>query len=211
MTNNLLTDNLLEPVGGATAATVDIHSGSGNLTIDQLAGDQPVLASGTLEYSERQGPPTKSLSADPGHVTLTLRGRSAGRPWFRFPWDACNGATEWHIHLNPTVSSDITAHTGGGNVKLSLACLAVTRLAADTGGGNMEVVLPDHAANLSVAAKTGGGNVTVAIGSDSAGSNTVTAASGACSDAAHPTCRRRGCSGTAGSCSRSARSCWAIA
>ena len=85
----------------------------------------------------------------------------AGQPWFRFPWAACNGATEWQIHLNPTVSSDITAHSDGGNVKLDLAGMAITRVSADTGGGNMEVVLPDNAADLSVTAKSGAGNVVV--------------------------------------------------
>jgi hypothetical protein len=67
----------------------------------------------------------------------------------------------------------------GGNVKLNLADMAVTRVSADTGGGNMDVVLPDNAANLSADAKTGAGNVTVEIGSGITGSNTVDANSGA--------------------------------
>jgi Cell wall-active antibiotics response LiaF, C-terminal len=95
------------------------------------------------------------------------------------PWAACNGAYEWQIHLNPNVQSDITAHSGGGNVKLNLAGMAVTHLSADTGGGNMDVVLPDNAANLSVTAKTGGGNVSVGLGSGTTGSNTINATSGA--------------------------------
>ena len=73
------------------------------------------------------------------------------------------GAIEWQVHLNPTVSYDITAHSGGGNVKLDLAGMAVTRVAADTGGGNVDVVLPDDAANLSVNARTGAGNVVVLV------------------------------------------------
>jgi hypothetical protein len=167
MANNLLTDNLSEPLNGATTARVDINSGTGNLTIDRLTGGEPVLASGTLQYFEKQGPPTRSVSSDNGQATFTLRG-SGGivRPGFRLPWAACNGAIEWQIHLNPNVQSDITAHSGGGNVKLNLAGMAVTRLAADTGGGNMDVVLPDNAANLSVIAKTGAGNVVVRVPSD---------------------------------------------
>lgn len=179
MANNLLTDNLSAPLDGATTAKVDVNSGSGNLTIDQLRGGEQVLASGTLEYFEKQGRPTRSVNSNNGQVTLTLRGKDAGRPWFRFPWAACNGATQRQIHLNPMVSSDITAHTGGGNVKLNLAGMAVTGLSADTGGGNMDVVLPDHAANLRVAAKTGAGDVSVEIGSGITGSNMVIANSGA--------------------------------
>jgi hypothetical protein len=175
----VLTHNLSEPLVGATTALIDINVGDGNLTIDPLTGGEQVLASGTLQYLENQGLPTRTLVSGDGQATLTLRGGSAARPWFRFPWAACNGATEWQIHLNPTVSSDITTHSDGGNVKLNLAGMAVTRVSADTGGGNMDVVLPDNAANLSVTAKSGAGNVTVEIGSGTTGSNIVDANSGA--------------------------------
>jgi hypothetical protein len=179
MAKNVLTDNFSEPLNGATTAKVDINAGDGNLTIDLLAGGEPVLASGTLQYLENQGLPTRTLVTSNGQATLTLRGGDTGRPWFRFPWAACNRAFEWQIHLNPTVSSDLTAHSDGGNVKLNLAGMAVTRVSADNGGGNMDMVLPDNAADLSVTAKTGAGNVTVEIGSGITGSNIVNANSGA--------------------------------
>jgi hypothetical protein len=179
MANKVLTHNLSEPLNGATTAKVEINTGDGNLTIDRLADGEQVLASGTLQYLDNQGLPSRSVNTSDGHATFTLKGSGIGRPEFRFPWAACNGATEWHIHLNPSVPSDITAHSGGGNVKLNLAGMAVARVSADTGGGNMDVVLPDNAANLSVMAKTGGGNVTVEIGKGIAGSNTINANSGA--------------------------------
>jgi hypothetical protein len=177
---NVLTHTLSEPLGGATTAVVDINVGDGNLAIDRLAAGEQLLANGTLQYLENQGLPTRSVSTSDGQATLTLRASgSTKQPWFRFPWEPCNGATEWQIHLNPTVPSDITAHSDGGNVALNLAGMAVTHVAADTGGGNMDVVLPDNAANLSVAARTGAGNVTVEIGSSVTGNNTVNANSGA--------------------------------
>jgi hypothetical protein len=46
MTKNVLTDNLSEPLNGATTAKVDIHAGDGNLTIDRLTGGEQVLVSG---------------------------------------------------------------------------------------------------------------------------------------------------------------------
>jgi Cell wall-active antibiotics response LiaF, C-terminal len=179
MTKKVLTENLSEPMNGATSAKVDINTDSGNLTIDRLAGGEQMLASGTLQYLESQGLPTRTLASSNGQATLTLKSGGTGQSWFHFPWATCNGATEWQIHLNPTVSSEITAHSDGGNVKLDLAGMAVTRVSADTGGGNMDVVLPDNAAHLGVTAKTGAGNVTVEIGSGITGSNTVSASSGA--------------------------------
>lgn len=163
MAKIVLTEEFSEPLNGAITAKVDIHAGDGNLTIDRLTGSEPVLANGTLQYLESQSPPTRNLISSNDQASLTLKGGGARRPRFRFPWAACNGATEWQIHLNPTVSSDITAHSDGGNVRLNLAGMAITRLSADTGGGNLDVVLPDHAANLGVTAKTGAGNVDVCV------------------------------------------------
>jgi hypothetical protein len=179
MSNELLTDELSAPLNGATSARVEIDTGTGNLTVDNLPAGTQVLASGALQYFEKQGRPTESFTSEGGQATVRLTATAAGRPWFRLPWTACMGGTEWQIHLNPNVSSEITAHTGGGNVKLNLADMALTGLSADTGGGNMDIVLPDHAADLHVVARTGGGNVTVEMGNAITGSNAVEATSGA--------------------------------
>ena len=179
MAKNVLTDRLSEPLAGAKTARIDVNTAEGNLTIDKVANGEQVLANGTLQYLENQGLPTRSVNVRDGQANLSLKARSSGRPWFHFPWSACNAATNWQIHINPNVQSDITAHSGGGNVKLNLAGMAITRLMADSGGGNMDVVLPDNATNLSVTAKTGGGNVTVEIGNGTRGSNIVNAHTGA--------------------------------
>ena len=179
ISGSVLTHNLSEPLNGATTARVDINTGSGNLTIDKLTGGEPVLASGTLQYFEKQGVPTRTISMDGGQATLTVRSGEAAQSGFQFPWEACNGETEWQIHLNPSVPSDIVAPSGGGNVNRDLSGMTVTGLSTDTGGGNVDVVLPDSATNVSVTAKTGGGNVTVELGSELTGGNTVKATSGA--------------------------------
>lgn len=175
----VLTQDLSESVGDATSARYEIHTGTGNLTIDPLPAGQPLLASGTLEYLERQGRPTGSVEMNKGLYTLTLKANGGLKQGFRLPWAACNGETDWQIHLNPNLPADIQAASGGGNIQLNLAGMVVTRLATETGGGNVEVVLPDKAANLTALAKTGGGNVTVVIGGGMTGSSRVTATSGA--------------------------------
>jgi predicted membrane protein len=179
MAKNVLTHDLSVPLDGTKAATVDIDTDSGNLTIDRLTEDEQLLANGRLQYFERQGQPTQTLSSSDGRTTLVLRGGHTRRTLFRLPWAACIGAYEWRIHLNPEVSSDISAHSGGGNVRLDLSGMAVSRVSAETGGGNVDVVLPEDAANLSASAKTGAGNVSVEIGSAITGSNSVDAKSGA--------------------------------
>jgi hypothetical protein len=179
MTKNLLTDNFSEPLNEATTAKFDIQAGDGNLTVDQLTGGEQFLANGTLQYLENQGLPTRSYVATDGEANLTLRGGANKQPRFRLPWATCNGETLWQIYLNPTVASDITAHSNGGNIRLNLAGMAVTRVSAYTGGGNMDVTLPEDVSDLSVLARTGAGNVNVEIGSGITGSNSLNAESGA--------------------------------
>jgi len=179
MAKKVFADHFSESLNGTKTARIDIHAGYGNLTVDRLADSEPILANGTLQYLENQGKPVKTLVVKSSQATLTLKGSRAGQPWFHLPWQACTGATDWQIHLNPTVSSDITAHSDGGNVRLDLAGMAITRLMADTGGGNMDVVLPDKGNNLDVTVKTAAGNVTVEIGDGITGRNIVYANSGA--------------------------------
>jgi len=179
MAKKVFVDQFSEPLNGTNKARIDIHAGNGNLTIDHLATSEPALANGNLQYLENQEKPVKTLVVNNGQATLTLKGSRAGQPWFHLPWQVCNGATDWQIHLNPTVLSDITAHSDGGNVRLDLAGMAITRVMADTGGGNMEVVLPDNATDLEVSARTGAGNVNVEVGDGITGSNIVYANSGA--------------------------------
>ncbi len=179
MARKVLTHNLSELLDGAAAATIDINTGTGNLAIDGLATGRQLLASGTVEYMEGQDPPMPSVVTSNGRAAFALKAQGGRQPGFRMPWSTCNGATTWQIHLNPAVSSDITAHSGGGNVKLELAGMLVTRVSADSGGGNLEVVLPENAAALDVAATSGGGNVTVEVGTGTRGANVVEARSGA--------------------------------
>lgn len=188
MATSVLIEKLSEPLNGAETVKFDINVGDGNLTIDPLTNSEPVLASGTLEYLETQGLPTHTLDTRDGQSVLTLKAGRGRQPWFRFPWSACNGATHWRVHLNPTVSSDITAHSNGGNVELDLSDMAVTCVSAETGGGNVDVVLPDVAADVEVAVGTGGGNVTVELGRHLTGSNVVNAKSGAGNVVVHIPC-----------------------
>jgi hypothetical protein len=178
---NILTDTVSVPLDGTETAKVEINAGTGNLMIDGLVGGEQaqVLASGTLQYYEKGGVPTRSLDSMNGQSTLSVRGEGGRQGWLRLPWVACNGEFDWQIHLNPTVPSDVTAHSGGGNVKLDLAGMAVRHLTVDTAGGNLDVVLPDNASDLHVLANTGGGNVTVDVGKGIRGTKAVEARSGA--------------------------------
>ena len=163
-TKNLLSETFSEPLNQATNAKIDIHAGDGNLTIDGSAGN--AFASGELQYLEKQGQPTRKMAVNNDQASFVLRGGASRQPWFRMPWSACNGATEWQVHLNPGVAADLTAQSDGGNIQLDLGGMAIRRVTAGTGGGNINVALPEPVGEMSLVAKTGAGNVIVDLPGD---------------------------------------------
>jgi hypothetical protein len=179
MVNKVLTKNISEPLNGANGAIIEINCGTGHLTIDKLNADDQALAKGTVQYLQNQGVPNQSFETKDGQATFTLKAGDIKSSGFRFPWAACGAAYEWQIQLNPMIPSDIVIQSRGGNVKLNLTGMHITRLSADTGGGNLDVNLPDNLANLVATTKTGGGNVNLEMGNGSTGTNTITASSGA--------------------------------
>jgi hypothetical protein len=159
----ILACELVEHLNDVTSARIDIHAGTGNLEVESMVGAAHLLLNGTLEYTEKTGPPVRTLFSEDGQARFTLKGDGARTSRFRLPWAACNGATEWRVHLNPAVLSEIAARSGGGNLRLDLSNLAITGVTAETGGGNIEVTLPRSETSLSLAASTGAGNVSVQV------------------------------------------------
>ncbi|MHB9033206.1 MAG: DUF4097 family beta strand repeat-containing protein [Anaerolineae bacterium] len=179
MAVQVLTHNLSQPLTGAATARVDINVGDGNLAIDCEIESSSLLASGQLEYTEKQGKPFCSLDSSNGQAILTLKAGSAPQRWLRLPWAACNGAYGWAVHLNPAATTELQARSNGGNVKVNLAGTAANRVALDNGGGNVELILPGSMANLNAVVRSGAGNVTVEIGAGITGNSVLTAESGA--------------------------------
>ena len=74
MAKKVLTHNLSEALGSVDTADVNIDPGDGNLAVDGLTGNEQELASGTLQYLEKNGLP-------PGRLTrVTSRPASQSKP-----------------------------------------------------------------------------------------------------------------------------------
>ena len=159
----VLTQHLSAPIDGVTSAKYNINAGTGNLTIDPLTGSQAELVSGELEYVDSQGLPGQAINSQNGQAVVMLKANGTGKGGFHWPWDACNGETNWRVHLNAGLPSDLVAHSDGGNISLNLAGTAIMQVAADTGGGNVDVVLPAQAGRINVSVKSGAGNVVVHV------------------------------------------------
>lgn len=179
MDRNVLIQEIAEPLDGAKTARIELDADDGNMTIDAFAAGEPVLLRGTLEYYENHGVPLETLAYEKDKALFTLKGFPSRKSKFHLPWAACNGATNWAIHLNPAIPAAVIVHSDGGNLTLDLDGMTLSEVSASTGGGNIELGLPGDTANLSVTAKTGAGNVTIDLGSGLAGGNSIQASSGA--------------------------------
>jgi len=184
MAQHKLTHHFFEPLNGVVEASINIQAADGNLQVDRIpigndALAESTLIKGTLEYFDKQDIPTYSLEVNGQQAAFSLQGEQMRKPWFRLPWKTCNGATDWQVHLNPDVSININALSGGGNLSVDLGGMSVQHAVVDTGGGNVDVILPDRMAESSLSARTGGGNMSVIIGSTIKGVNSVDASSGA--------------------------------
>lgn len=179
MDRNVLIHEIAEPIEDAKTARIELDADDGNMTIDASATGEPMLLRGTLEYYEQQGLPIETLTYEKDKALFTLMGIPSRKPMFHLPWSACNGATNWAIHLNPAIPAAVIAHSDGGNLTLDLAGMTLSEVSASTGGGNIDLALPDGSSNLSVNAKTGAGNVTIDLGEGLAGRNSIQASSGA--------------------------------
>lgn len=159
--NKIRTDNLSEPLNGATSAKMVVTMDAGNLTVDRFTSSDAFLVDGSLQYTETQGQPFRALQTNGSQVTFTLMKDNPQKTGFRFPWDACNVSIRWQIHLNPSVSTDLTIHSGGGDITLDLTGTTINNIFAESGGGNIQIILPENASDLSVTANSGAGNVFV--------------------------------------------------
>ena len=79
----VLTQNLSQPLGDATAAKYDLNTGTGNLTIDSLPRGQQLLASGTVQYLEDHGFPSGILDMNKGLYTFSLKANGGPQAGFR--------------------------------------------------------------------------------------------------------------------------------
>jgi len=163
MAKKVSTLNMSEPLGNLRSAEILIDPGDGNLVVDGSSRDGQALASGTLEYLEKNGLPTWSVDQSKLTPIFTIQAAHKGQSWAWLPWSKCNGATTWKIYLNRQIPVAVVAHSDGGNIALDLAGMPVGKVSAETGGGNIDLVLPEPATALEVMAKSGAGNVTVHV------------------------------------------------
>jgi hypothetical protein len=130
------TSTLIEPIGEATSARVNLNLSTGSTLVTALS-DSPNLFEAQLKHL--------------GKIKFDVRGerektlRLSQHDGVRFFWfDAFDDDDElhWDIGLNPRVPLELEVDGGSGASTLDLGALQLTRLQLDVGSGAVEAHLP---------------------------------------------------------------------
>ncbi len=135
------TEQLVEPVGGATSAIVDLRLSLEPSTVTTLTGSQNLIEADMKHY----GKTFLTVSGETQKkVVLGLESATAGDNWFTWPsfstgW---NNDTYWNIGLTNLIPIDLRVDGSLGSSELDLSGLKLSDLNVKASMGSMEIVLP---------------------------------------------------------------------
>jgi len=133
----LPSEQVTQPLNGATQARVDLAPAAGSMHVFALPGGDN-LVDGTLATASGEHV-TRLVSTNGGTMVFSLR--SAGSAFF-FP-NAAQGRYNWNIGLSPQVPIDLRAAIGAGNMDIDLSGLQINNLQVDVAVGSATVTLPE--------------------------------------------------------------------
>ncbi len=145
---------------GITAAQVNIELKDTNLTLGSLPSESQQLASGTLEYYDRQGEPIHILKI--GDPNVELRLDEQNQHDFSFS-NFANSAHQWDVRLNREVPTILLVNTGDANSMLDLTNLHLTRIDFHGGDGNLTLNVPQGAGGVTGQLDLGDGNINLVV------------------------------------------------
>ena len=121
------------PLGGATAATVDVLFGAGALELGAGASDQ--LFSGHFVYNVEQWAPEVTYADG----TLSVRQGGDEGNWGLPSGDVRDIRNEWDLDFSPAIPLEIDLRIGAGQGAMDFTGLQLTNLDIDMGAGDFEV------------------------------------------------------------------------
>ena len=156
MSATALSDQINQPLGDITRATIDLNIGVATASITALGTDTADLLKGTFRYAGAlQAVKTYDVVGAEGQLTLRETGTS---PWMPF------GASEarWDLALNPTIPIALRINGGVGRADLDLSTLNITSVNVDAGVGTVQINAP-QLGNTTMRLNGGIGNLRVTI------------------------------------------------
>ena len=162
------------PLGGATAATVDVLFGAGALELGAGASDQ--LFSGHFVYNVEQWAPEVTYADG----TLSVRQGGDEGNWGLPSGDVRDIRNEWDLDFSPAIPLEIDLRIGAGQGAMDFTGLQLTNLDIDMGAGDFELRFDEpNAVQMGRLTLDAGASRLVASGIGNAGPDHVTVQGGA--------------------------------
>ena len=154
------TDSIVEPLGAAEAARIDLDLSIGETTITALEDSTNLLEAeithlGELEFSAH-GEKEKT-------IRLREREHNLHFDWFDIFEDH---NLLWDVGLSPEIPMDLSIDGGVGEADLDLSQLIITKLNLDSGVGDMTIILPSTGSIYEVEVGVGVGRVELRLEDD---------------------------------------------
>lgn len=136
-TSGMVTEQIRQPLGDATSATVSIEPGVGTLRME-AASESANLVEGTIRLDEDEEIQER-FAQEGSAATYTLSTKTSS--WNTFPggWDETR---VWELGLSPGAILSLDADIAVGDAELDLTGLTLEDLGASMGMGRIKVVLP---------------------------------------------------------------------
>ena len=151
-----LSDQINQPLGEITRATIDLDIGVATANVTALGTDTADLMKGAFRHAgTMQAVKTFDVIGAEGRLALRETGTS---PWMPFG----GSASRWDLTLNPTIPIALRINGGVGRADLDLSALNITSLSVDAGVGTVQINAP-QLGSTTMRLNGGVGNLRVTI------------------------------------------------
>jgi hypothetical protein len=161
---DLITKSVVQEIGDAEEAEIDINMNIGILKIGALEAESDLLISGEVEISDfEELSDDLEVSGDTLKYTLSSDGKPYQAVWI--PNQEVDNDKTWDLRLNRELMLDLAIDTGVGKFEIDLSELRISKLDLNTGVGEVTIELPSEG-NFRADVSGGVGKLTLYLPSD---------------------------------------------
>lgn len=149
---------LVEPLNGASEASLDVKFGAGRLMVNALEEGTGSLMEGEFWHRRGEDGVEKALSRRNGVANLSLT-----VPPGRWTFPGSQADEEWRVFINPDIPTSLRVQVGAAEADLDLRDLEMKEVSVDAGASALRVEMPAAAGHTVARIKVGAADLKIEI------------------------------------------------